>query len=93
LPDRRVIAGRYITLCVLTFYDVFNGEASYYGVSMIEVLATDNFRFESRYMDKMSAVPGCISRMPKDLKSLGNYLETYTYLIGQPELNPVKIHI
>lgn len=55
--DRLVIAGGsaggYTTLCALTFYDVFKAGASYYGVSDLEVLATDTHKFESRYMDSM----------------------------------------
>jgi dipeptidyl aminopeptidase/acylaminoacyl peptidase len=55
--DRLVIAGGsaggYTTLCALTFYDVFKAGASYYGVSDLEVLATDTHKFEARYMDSM----------------------------------------
>jgi dipeptidyl aminopeptidase/acylaminoacyl peptidase len=55
--DRLVIAGGsaggYTTLCALTFHDVFKAGASYYGVSDLEVLATDTHKFESRYMDSM----------------------------------------
>jgi dipeptidyl aminopeptidase/acylaminoacyl peptidase len=55
--DRLVMAGGsaggYTTLCALTFYDVFRAGASYYGVSDLEVLATDTHKFESRYMDSM----------------------------------------
>ncbi len=55
--DRLVIAGGsaggYTTLCALTFRDVFRAGASYYGVSDLEVLATDTHKFESRYLDSI----------------------------------------
>lgn len=44
-------AGGYTTLAALTFRDVFKAGASYYGVSDLEVLATDTHKFESRYLD------------------------------------------
>ncbi len=44
-------AGGYTTLCALTFRDVFQAGASYYGVSDLEALATDTHKFESRYLD------------------------------------------
>jgi dipeptidyl aminopeptidase/acylaminoacyl peptidase len=53
--DRMAIAGGsaggYTTLCALTFRDVFQAGASYYGVSDLEALATDTHKFESRYLD------------------------------------------
>lgn len=55
--DRLVIAGGsaggYTTLCALTFRDVFKAGASYYGVSDLEILATDTHKFESRYLDSI----------------------------------------
>jgi dipeptidyl aminopeptidase/acylaminoacyl peptidase len=55
--DRLVInggsAGGYTTLCALTFHQVFKAGASYYGVSDLEVLATDTHKFESRYLDSL----------------------------------------
>jgi dipeptidyl aminopeptidase/acylaminoacyl peptidase len=55
-------AGGYTTLCALTFYDLFKAGASYYGVSDLEVLATDTHKFESRYMDTMiGPYPECQS--------------------------------
>lgn len=55
--DRLVIdggsAGGYTTLCALTFRDVFKAGASYYGVSDLEVLATDTHKFEARYLDSL----------------------------------------
>lgn len=44
-------AGGYTTLAALTFRDVFKAGASYYGISDLEVLATDTHKFESRYLD------------------------------------------
>ncbi len=46
-------AGGYTTLAALTFYDVFKAGASYYGVSDLEVLATDTHKFEARYLDRL----------------------------------------
>jgi dipeptidyl aminopeptidase/acylaminoacyl peptidase len=44
-------AGGYTTLAALTFHDVFKAGASYYGISDLEVLATDTHKFESRYLE------------------------------------------
>lgn len=44
-------AGGYTTLAALTFRDVFKAGASHYGVSNLEILATDTHKFESRYLD------------------------------------------
>ena len=56
-PDRMAIrggsAGGYTTLCALTFGDVFSAGASHYGVSDLELLATDTHKFEARYLDRM----------------------------------------
>jgi dipeptidyl aminopeptidase/acylaminoacyl peptidase len=57
-PDRLVIrggsAGGYTTLAALTFHPgVFKAGASYYGISDIEVLASDTHKFESRYLDTL----------------------------------------
>jgi dipeptidyl aminopeptidase/acylaminoacyl peptidase len=46
-------AGGYLTLCCLTFKDVFKVGASYYGVSDLEVLTKETHKFESHYLDKM----------------------------------------
>jgi dienelactone hydrolase len=55
--DRLVIdggsAGGYTTLCALTFHNTFKAGASFYGVSDLEVLATDTHKFESRYLDSL----------------------------------------
>ena len=63
--DRLVItgssAGGYTTLAALTFRDVFKAGASYYGVSDLEILATDTHKFESRYLDRL------IGRYPEDI--------------------------
>lgn len=46
-------AGGYTTLATLTFEDVFNAGASYYGVSDPAALAKDTHKFESRYLDSL----------------------------------------
>ena len=47
-------AGGYTTLACLTFKnEVFKAGASYYGISELEVFATDTHKFESRYMDSL----------------------------------------
>jgi dipeptidyl aminopeptidase/acylaminoacyl peptidase len=46
-------AGGYTTLAALTFRDVFQAGASYYGVSDLEALARDTHKFESRYLDRL----------------------------------------
>jgi dipeptidyl aminopeptidase/acylaminoacyl peptidase len=44
-------AGGYTTLGALTFRDVFQAGASYYGVSDMVALAEETHKFESRYLD------------------------------------------
>jgi dipeptidyl aminopeptidase/acylaminoacyl peptidase len=55
--DRLVIrgssAGGYTTLCALTFRDVFEAGASYYGIGDLEALARDTHKFEARYEDRL----------------------------------------
>jgi dipeptidyl aminopeptidase/acylaminoacyl peptidase len=55
--DRLIIrggsAGGYTTLAALTFRDVFEAGASYYGISDIELLEQDCHKFESRYNDSL----------------------------------------
>ncbi len=46
-------AGGYTALCALTFHDVFNAGASYYGVSDLEALAKETHKFEARYLDNL----------------------------------------
>ena len=46
-------AGGYTTLAALTFHDVFRAGASHYGISDLEVLATDTHKFEARYLDRL----------------------------------------
>ncbi len=46
-------AGGYTTLAALTFRDVFQAGASYYGISDLEALVRDTHKFESRYLDKL----------------------------------------
>ncbi len=51
LVIRGASAGGYTTLAALTFRDVFQAGASYYGVSDLEALAKETHKFESRYLD------------------------------------------
>lgn len=44
-------AGGYTTLCALTFHDLFQAGASYYGISDLEAMARETHKFESRYLD------------------------------------------
>ena len=46
-------AGGYTTLCALTFRNIFQAGASYYGVSDLEVLDKETHKFESRYNVKL----------------------------------------
>ena len=46
-------AGGYTTLAALTFREVFQAGASYYGVSDLEALAKETHKFESRYLDSL----------------------------------------
>ncbi|MBS3792641.1 S9 family peptidase [Candidatus Bipolaricaulota bacterium] len=46
-------AGGYTTLAALTFEDVFDAGASYYGVSDPAALAKETHKFESRYLDSL----------------------------------------
>ncbi len=52
-PERLAIrggsAGGYVTLCALTFHDVFHAGASYCGVADIAALMDTTHKFESRY--------------------------------------------
>jgi dipeptidyl aminopeptidase/acylaminoacyl peptidase len=55
-PDRLIIrggsAGGYTVLVALTMHpEVFKAGASYYGISDLEVLASDSHKFESRCLD------------------------------------------
>jgi dipeptidyl aminopeptidase/acylaminoacyl peptidase len=56
-PHRKAIsggsAGGYVTLCALTFHDIFEAGASYYGVADAEALVTDTHKFESHYFDTL----------------------------------------
>lgn len=56
-PDRLTIrggsAGGYTTLLALTQKDAFKAGASYFGISELEVFATDTHKFESRYLDSL----------------------------------------
>jgi len=44
-------AGGYATLCALTFHDLFQAGASYYGISDLEAMTKETHKFESHYLD------------------------------------------
>jgi dipeptidyl aminopeptidase/acylaminoacyl peptidase len=46
-------AGGYTTLCALTFHDVFRAGTSHYGIGVLEALARDTHKFESRYDQRL----------------------------------------
>lgn len=46
-------AGGYVTLCALTFHDVFTAGASYCGVADISALMETTHKFESRYDESL----------------------------------------
>jgi len=46
-------AGGYTTLSALTFRDIFQAGASYFGISDLEALTKDTHKFESRYLDRL----------------------------------------
>ncbi|HYN88533.1 MAG TPA: S9 family peptidase, partial [Ardenticatenaceae bacterium] len=46
-------AGGYTTLCAVTFRDVFEAGASYFGISDLEAMARETHKFESRYLDRL----------------------------------------
>ena len=46
-------AGGYVTLCALTFHEVFAAGASYYGVADAAILAQHTHKFEERYLDSL----------------------------------------
>lgn len=56
-PNRLAVrggsAGGYITLCAMTFHNVFRAGASYFGISDIEALVKDGHKFESRYEESL----------------------------------------
>lgn len=46
-------AGGYVTLCALTFHEVFAAGASYYGVADAVILSQHTHKFEERYLDSL----------------------------------------
>ncbi|MGE5124125.1 MAG: alpha/beta hydrolase family protein, partial [Acidobacteriaceae bacterium] len=46
-------AGGYVTLCAITFHQVFQAAACYYGISDLEAMAKETHKFESRYLDSL----------------------------------------
>ena len=54
-PERTAIRGwsasGYTTLATLAFRDFFRAGASHFGISDLETMTTDTYKFESRYLD------------------------------------------
>ena len=46
-------AGGYVTLCALTFHEIFAAGASYYGVADAAILTKHTHKFEERYLDSL----------------------------------------
>jgi dipeptidyl aminopeptidase/acylaminoacyl peptidase len=46
-------AGGYTTLCAVTFRNIFQAGASYFGISDLEVFDTETHKFESRYNHRL----------------------------------------
>ncbi|MDF1498913.1 MAG: prolyl oligopeptidase family serine peptidase [Anaerolineales bacterium] len=46
-------AGGYVTLCALTFYDLFTAGSCYYGIADLEILAQHTHKFEAHYLDTL----------------------------------------
>jgi dipeptidyl aminopeptidase/acylaminoacyl peptidase len=46
-------AGGYVTLCALTYHEVFAAGASYYGIADAAILAQHTHKFEERYFDSL----------------------------------------
>ncbi|HID50817.1 MAG TPA: S9 family peptidase [Anaerolineae bacterium] len=46
-------AGGYTTLAAVTFYNVFDAGASYFGISDLEAMTRETHKFESRYLDNL----------------------------------------
>lgn len=44
-------AGGYVTLCAITFHQLFKAAACYFGLSDLEAFVRDTHKFESRYLD------------------------------------------
>ena len=46
-------AGGFTALCALTFHDVFSAGVSRYGISSLQILASDDHKFESHYLESL----------------------------------------
>ncbi|MFC2065266.1 alpha/beta hydrolase family protein [Chloroflexota bacterium] len=46
-------AGGFTALCALTFHDVFSAGVSRYGISSLKILASDDHKFESHYLESL----------------------------------------
>jgi dipeptidyl aminopeptidase/acylaminoacyl peptidase len=49
-------AGGYLTLCALTFHEIFKAGASYSGVADLRSLASKTHKFEAHYIDQLLGV-------------------------------------
>jgi dipeptidyl aminopeptidase/acylaminoacyl peptidase len=52
-------AGGWVTLCAVTFHDIFKAGTSYWGIADLRALVETMHKFESRYFD------GLIGRLPE----------------------------
>ncbi len=57
-------AGGYITLCAMTFHDVFSAGASLFGIADLEALLADTHKFEAHYEAPYATGPAMYERSP-----------------------------
>jgi len=69
---RGASASGFTTLCALTFHDVFQAGASYFGVSDLAGLDADTHKFESRYTAYLVAPPPERARLYRERSPLAH---------------------
>ena len=57
-------AGGYITLCAMTFHDLFSAGASLFGIADLEALLADTHKFEAHYEAPYATGPAMYERSP-----------------------------
>ncbi len=57
-------AGGYITLCAMTFHDVFSAGASLFGIADLEALLADTHKFEAHYLAPYPTGQALYARSP-----------------------------